>query len=629
MEDQQSVEMSSMNNAAALQIDAPVTIEYDDLSYTVICKEGRFFKKKTYPKTLIKNVSGYILPGKMTALMGPSGAGKSTLLDVIAGRKNQGTVEGELLFNGKPRRHDFKRMCGYVEQMDNLLPTLTPRELLYYTAKLRLPAATPEEKIQERVEQVISQLGLDVCADTVIGDGENRGISGGQAKRVNIAIELITCPSILFLDEPTSGLDSNTSYEVMKVVRGICDSGVSVVCTVHQPSTDIYELFDSLILLVDGQTVYNGSAAKAVPYFADMGFQYEEEMNPAEYLIDVVGTHSSTSDCMVKGPEREQGMFAKKWLESAHADSRKKSAKRYTSKALELAEQEEEDLFVNNQWHNLKVLVARTHKANARDPKFLVKRIITTAILGVAFLSVYWDSSKDEQGVRNRQSLLMLSMILFIFGANEFIGMLIASRVFNNRERAAASYQVSSYYFSIVLCEVPYMILKAIIWTTAIWWGVGFPFTFTSYLFMILVMFMLAEMGLGLAMLLSAISPTVEGAAALMNIFPLMFIMFSGFWIKKDSIPDPWIWAYYISYANYALSSMLINAFEGETYYYADPSGNGTYPVSGDEIIVELGVTSSGFLNNKWGNFIILVAVWFAFRLFSYIAMRKIRHDVR
>ena len=615
-----------------VSIEAPITIEYEDLSYTVTCKEGRFLKKKTFQKTLVKDISGYILPGKMTALMGPSGAGKSTLLDVIAGRKNQGTVEGSLLFNGKPRRHDFKRLCGYVEQMDNLLPTLTPRELLYYTAKLRLPSSTPEEKISERVEKVLHQLGLEVCADTVIGDGENRGISGGQAKRVNIAIELITNPSILFLDEPTSGLDSSTSLDVMRVVRRICDSGVSVVCTVHQPSTDIYELFDSLILLVDGETVYNGPAEKAMPYFSAMGYEYDDEMNPAEYIIDVVGNHSSSADCMVKGPERVPGKFAKDWKESSQYDSRKKSAKRYTSQALELADAPEEDLFVNDWWHNLKILVQRTHKVNARDPKFLVKRAIGTIILGLAFLSVYWDSSKDEQGVRNRQSLLMLSMIFFIFGANEFIGQLVASRIFNNRERAAASYQVSSYYFSIVLTEVPYMLLRAFIWTTCIWWGVGFPYDAGAYLFMILIMFVLAEMGLGLAMLLSAISPTVEGAAALMNIFPLMFIMFSGFWIKRNEIPDPWIWAYYISYANYALSAMIINAFEGETYTREECDASGqcqVVPYYGDEIIDDLGVTSSGFLNNRWGNFIVLIAVWFVFRVCSYWAMRKIRHDVR
>ena len=168
--------------------------------------EGVIYTVKATPKPLkiIQGVSGHFSSGKMTALMGPSGSGKTTLMDIICGRKNAGTIEGDVRFAGtKATRSLLKNMCGYVEQFETLIGELTVRQMLMYTAELMLPVTWTSRARQERADEVLATLGLGVCQNTVIGDALMRGISGGQAKRVNIALALIHRPAVLFLDEPT------------------------------------------------------------------------------------------------------------------------------------------------------------------------------------------------------------------------------------------------------------------------------------------------------------------------------------------------------------------------------------------------------------------------------------------
>lgn len=184
-----------------------VPVTFQDVRYTV--------KVKKAEKHILDGVSGTMPAGQMTALMGPSGSGKTTLLDVLAGRKTSGKIAGEVLFAGQQlSRKSLRNLTGYVEQFDTLIGELTVTQMLQYTAELKLPPSTTKQAKAERVASVIQKLGLASCADTTIGGVLKRGISGGQAKRVNIALALITQPRVLFLDEPTSGLDSHMANEV-------------------------------------------------------------------------------------------------------------------------------------------------------------------------------------------------------------------------------------------------------------------------------------------------------------------------------------------------------------------------------------------------------------------------------
>jgi ABC-type multidrug transport system ATPase subunit len=224
--------------------------------------------------------------------LGHSGSGKTTLLDVLAGRKTSGTLTGTIQYNGLPPSSSLlRRVTGYVEQFDTLVDTLTCREMLLYTAQLKRPMSEPLSAKHAAVEHLLDKLGLSSCSSTQIGHSLKRGISGGQAKRLNIGVALITDPRVLYLDEPTSGLDSFTAYEVMQVVAGLTSEGTTVATTIHSPSAACFNLFDRLLVLLNGHVVYHGSAGEtAIAYFTSCCSARQPQVgdNLAEWMLEAV-----------------------------------------------------------------------------------------------------------------------------------------------------------------------------------------------------------------------------------------------------------------------------------------------------------------------------------------------------
>jgi ABC-type multidrug transport system ATPase subunit len=224
----------------------------------------------------------------MVALMGASGAGKSTLLDVLAQRKSTGTTAGDITYNGTTEMVPF----AYVMQDDVHIGTLTVRESVYFAAELRLSMHMSAAAKATRVEKIIDMLGLRKVADSQLGSQTVRGVSGGELKRVSIAVEIVHLPGLMFLDEPTTGLDSSISHEVMSAVRNLANQNRTVVCTIHQPSEDTFALFDTLLLLAEGRVVYFGSAQAATDFFTQSPFRFacNPSANPADFIVAVAGS---------------------------------------------------------------------------------------------------------------------------------------------------------------------------------------------------------------------------------------------------------------------------------------------------------------------------------------------------
>ena len=245
-------------------------------------------------QAVLKGVNGTLQSGSVTALMGPSGAGKTTFLNTLSGRATYGKVTGEMLINGEERElNSISPLVGFVPQDDVMHRELTVRETLKYYARLRnrKTASHPwgHDQIERRVQDVIEVLGIGHIVDSPIGDEAKRGISGGQRKRVNVGMEMVADPSLLFLDEPTSGLDSTTSYELVTALSNLALKGVNVIAVLHQPSFQLYEQFHNVLLLgAGGRTVYLGPAKGALGYFTGAGFDLPQHMNPADFFMDVI-----------------------------------------------------------------------------------------------------------------------------------------------------------------------------------------------------------------------------------------------------------------------------------------------------------------------------------------------------
>ncbi|OWB74169.1 hypothetical protein B5S31_g3950 [[Candida] boidinii] len=252
-------------------------------------------------RQLLDNIQGYVKPGTMTALMGESGAGKTTLLNVLAQRISFGSITGDMLVNGRPIDASFKRRTGYVQQQDLHLAEYSVRESLRFAAALRQPKEVPQEEKDAYVETIINLLGMQNYAEAIVGK-IGRGLNVEQRKKLSIGVELVAKPSLLlFLDEPTSGLDSQSAWSIVQFLRALADSGQAILCTIHQPSATLFEVFDRLLLLKKGgKTVYFGDIGEnsqtMLNYFErQSGVKCGISENPAEYILNCIGAGATAS----------------------------------------------------------------------------------------------------------------------------------------------------------------------------------------------------------------------------------------------------------------------------------------------------------------------------------------------
>ena len=291
-------------NAALLADHKPAALMFENVTYNLNGKQ------------ILSGISGAVHPGELMAIMGASGAGKTTFLDILARKNKVGVTNGDFYLNGEKVRDDeFKNVIGFVDQDDTLLPTLTVHETILDSALLRLPKEMSRTSKEQKVEDVERQLGIYHIRNQKIGSEEtSRGISGGEKRRVGIACELVTSPSILFLDEPTSGLDAFNAFNVVEcLVNLVKNYNRTVVVTIHQPRSNIVALFDQLILLAKGRTVYSGPFEHCQPYFDNVGYTCPPGFNIADYLIDLTMHASAANRTM----DEDSSMFNRDGLQTS------------------------------------------------------------------------------------------------------------------------------------------------------------------------------------------------------------------------------------------------------------------------------------------------------------------------
>ncbi|KAF2290979.1 hypothetical protein GH714_017790 [Hevea brasiliensis] len=223
-------------------------------------------------RMILNGITGMVSPGEILAILGPSGSGKSTLLNALAGRLQGRGFTGTVVANNKKLSKQTSKRTGFVTQDDILYPHLTVRETLIFCSLLRLPKSLSKKEKTSVVESVISELGLKKCENTIIGNSFIRGVSGGERKRVNIAHEMLINPSLLILDEPTSGLDSTAAHRLVLTLGSLAQKGKTIVTSMHQPSSRVYQMFNSVLVLSEGRCLYFGKGSEAMAYFESVGF---------------------------------------------------------------------------------------------------------------------------------------------------------------------------------------------------------------------------------------------------------------------------------------------------------------------------------------------------------------------
>ena len=541
---------------------APTALEFRDLCYSVTIPAEKACGKSTQ-RQLLTNITGFARPGCMTALMGPSGAGKSTLLDVLANKKTGGKVEGAILVNGNARNEKtFPRISGYVEQSDSHYPTNTVREAVLFSAMLRLPTRMTTAQKKRRTDIVLEQLLLTPFADDLIGDDVMPGVSPEVRKKVTIAVELVMDPSVLFLDEPTTGLDSASAFAVASTVRRTCSSK-AVLCTIHQPSMEIFELFDWIMLLqAGGRVAYFGPVSKMIEYFSGIGYEpYVVGTNSSDYALTcAVSTVAVNGQDLNAAELFETSSWRSEVL--AQTPSNDEDAE---NRALAARSNDELKPYAASFCTQLGHVMRVQWLYKTRDTNDLRTRIATYVCFGLLVGSMFWQLDNGQSAASGRVSVLFLAAVFCGMVSVSIIPKIVGSRATVFRETTSNTYQKLPYYFAVLFADIPFQAICAALFVIPFYFMAGFRL-WTPFLNFCVCFFAVQLVAHAFSQLLAFTAPNTDSATILTMLANSVFTLFCGFMLPYDSIPIYWKWMYYLSLYRYPLGFLVSNEMLGEEF---------------------------------------------------------------
>ncbi|KAF9666811.1 hypothetical protein SADUNF_Sadunf16G0267300 [Salix dunnii] len=591
------------------KVNRAIALKFEEVVYKVKLTTAGFCGKitKTEEKIILKGVTGKVLPGEMLAMLGPSGSSKTTLLTALGGKLG-GLLDGNITYNGKSFSNSMKRNMGFVTQDDVLYPHLTVAETLIFTALLRLENTFTEEQKIMHAEYVITQLGLTKCRNSIIGGPFLRGLSGGERKRVSIGQEMLINPSLLFLDEPTSGLDSTTAQRIVSTLWELAKGGRTIVMTIHQPSSRLFYMFDKVLLLSEGYSLYFGERSQVMDYFSSIGYAPAVPMNPADFLLDLANGVSSST---------EAPGTVKQNLVSAYKNN---LANKLKSEVQEIDDPSQDGLndmqvsrWATTWWQQFYVLLIRGVKERKHDSLSGLKIV---QVLVVAFLSglLWWQS--DASNIQDQMGLLFFySGFWGFFPLFQAIFTFPQERRMLGKERSSGMYRLSSYFMSRIVSDLPMELVLPTIFLTITYWMAGLkatPGNFFLTLFVLLYS-VLVSGGLGLAigaLVLNQRSATITG-----SVIMLSFLLAGGYYITH--VPAFINWLKYISISQYTYKLLLGSQYNpGDTYTCSGAGGVclvGDYPA-----LKQVG------LDDQVLGAVALGIMLVGYRLIAYLALTRI-----
>lgn len=579
-------------------------------------------------KTILNGVVGQAKPGQMVAIMGASGTGKTSLLNCLSQRNRR--YQGRVCANGEPTSGRIAAVSGFVHQEDLFLPTLTVREHLTFHATLRLPRTMPAEEKRREVDKIVAALSLTKCVNTLIG-GSNaliKGISGGEMKRLSFATEVLFNPSLLFCDEPTSGLDSFIAEEVVREMRRIADSGRTVIATIHQPSSQVFERFTHLVLLAGaGRVAYLGPRPRAVPYFAALGHPCPQYFNPADFFIHLLAILPSERDAGASA-DRVQGLVAqyqgseldaanREWLGAVRVALGSKSS----SAALDASGGGAGSGAAGGEgqapWlSQFARLYQRTALMYKRDPLLTKARLGQSVVVSLLVGLIYLQLGSSQADVQNKMGAAFFIVInQCILGLFSVIQVFPLELPIFLREYTSGTYRVDAYFLSRTFCEVPIQFTFPILYGTIAWWLVDFRADAEAFVLFLLLLVVAVNSSISLGYAVSAAAANVATALAVgpMLLFPLL--IFGGLLVNVGSIPAWLVWLEVFSFFKYAYTGMSILVWKDVELECPD---TGVCPFeNGDKVLEYLNMEGASF----WTQVLILVALTVGFRLLAFLIL--------
>ncbi|KAI1883625.1 hypothetical protein AGOR_G00233500 [Albula goreensis] len=625
------------------------TVSFHNIHYSVDLKSGPVCKRKVTTKEILVDLNGLMKPG-LNAILGATGSGKSSFLDVLAARKDPSGLSGEVLIDGAPQPPNFKCLSGYVVQDDVVMGTLTVRENFRFSAALRLPTSVSEREKEEKVNNLIKQLGLTKVADSKVGTQMIRGISGGERKRTNIGMELIIDPSVLFLDEPTTGLDASTANSVLLLLKRMANHGRTIIMSIHQPRYSIYRLFDSLTLLVSGKQVYHGPAQDALDYFANIGYACEAHNNPADFFLDVING-DSTAVAFSKMQNSEEPDFEEKGKNRQSIEDRLveeyRKCENYRNTQAELerivkgkdhtTRPKSRTITYNTSFaHQFKWVLKRTFRNLMLNPQTSVAQVAVTVFLALIVGAIFFGVKDDQSGMQNRMGALFFITTNQCFGSLSAAELFITERKLFVHEYISGYYRVSVYFLSKILSDIITLrTIPAIVFSCVAYFMIGFKATVSAFFIFMVSVALVAYAATAMTMAISADQTVVAVANIFMTISFVFMMIFSGLLVNLPSIMDWLAWFQYLSIPRYGLTALQINEFVGLKFCENLPVRPTMLP--GINCTIEapgLMCTGEQFLDNQgityttwglWQNHVALIIMTVIFLLIAYLKLRFIK----
>ncbi|XP_069464561.1 ATP-binding cassette sub-family G member 8 [Ambystoma mexicanum] len=586
----------------------------------------------------IQNLNFKVSSGQMLAVIGSSGGGKTSLLDIITCKDEGGKIKsGQILINGKLSTPQLIKKCvAHVRQDDRLLPNLTVRETLSFVAKLRLPRTFSEEQRERRVEDVIAELRLRQCANTRVGNVYLRGVSGGERRRVSIGVQLLWNPGVLIFDEPTSGLDSFTAHNLVTTLSRLARGNRLVVLSIHQPRSDIFQLFDLVLLLSSGTTIYSGAACDMVQYFTSIGYPCPRYSNPADFYVDLTSIDRRSSEQEKECLEKTRSLTALFWekvkdsgdflwkagdgnnVVTASSEPSFDNRLVTSEKAINI-DSHSPDMMPRG-FQQFCILLRRQVSNDFRDLSTLLIHGFEALLMSLLIGFLYYGQGGNKLSIQDTIALLFMKGSIPPFAVVlDVVAKCHSERAMLYHELEDGIYSVTPYFFAKVLGELPEHISFTILYGVPIYWLADLNPEPERFLLNFLLVWLVVYCSRAMALWVSAILPTLHMSSFFCNVVFTISYLTGGFLISLKNL-----WAVpfgfsYISFLRYGFEGLMQVQFTGLTYEMA--FRNLTIKIPGKLIIKTMELDATPL----YACYLILMAIAAGFLLLYYLALRFIK----
>lgn len=548
-----SVATTSVSGAHALPI------SWNNLTYSVGQRE------------ILRGLSGAALPSRTLAIMGSSGAGKTTFLNAISARLREDgdcRLTGERLLGDVPFEYKYRKLLAFVTQDDIVSATTTPYDALYFS--LRIRRGTDPEATDRKVNAMLEELNLTAARNTIVGvPGLIAGLSGGERKRTNIGVELVTDPKVLLLDEPTTGLDSVTSVKIAALLSELARKGRTVVYTIHQPTADVLRYFDDLMLLTMGRVAYHGTMEGAVEYFAGIGYECPEHYTPTDYFMILLQDDAIAPKLIEEWAKHYSAQM------EANIASPHMSPVAATTNIKESETRAFMDDYISRHKSTFaiqaKELIKRAMQGTIRNKPYIAMLTIQALFFAIIVSLIFANLEDDVQGIQDRQGLLFMVAINRGFsGVFMMVNTFFKEKEVFIREQQAASYSPGLYFLSKAVSEFPVQLITCFLECVIIYFSTVLVVDAGRFFHYFAIIFAVFQTAAGLGLAISATVSSFQLASALAPLLIVPMMMAAGLMANTDRLHPYWWWLEKISFVRYGFVLLAHNEFGANQTYTCD-----------------------------------------------------------